>query len=46
MRETTARDNFSGNNLEYYEKLLKNIESSQIFFAYFESKVIAAGIFV
>jgi lipid II:glycine glycyltransferase (peptidoglycan interpeptide bridge formation enzyme) len=46
MKETTSRDNFSGNTLEYYKIFLETIEESQLFFAYFEQKVIAAGIFV
>ncbi|NDK09299.1 peptidoglycan bridge formation glycyltransferase FemA/FemB family protein [Candidatus Gracilibacteria bacterium] len=46
MQETTSRDDFSGNNLIYYETFLKTIESSQLFFAYYDGKVIAAGIFV
>ncbi len=46
MQETTGRDNFSGNTLEYYKKFLETLENSQLFFAYFEKKVIAWGIFI
>jgi lipid II:glycine glycyltransferase (peptidoglycan interpeptide bridge formation enzyme) len=46
MKETSERNNFSGNTLEYYKIFLKSIEESQLFFAYFEKKIIAAGIFV
>jgi len=46
MRETTTRDSFAGNTLEYYKVFLESLENSQIFFAYYESELIAAGIFV
>lgn len=46
MQETTSRDNFAGNTLEYYEQFLETLAASQIFFAYYEGVVIAAGIFV
>ena len=46
MKETTSRDNFSGNTLEYYKIFLESLENSQLFFAYFEKKVIAWGIFI
>ncbi len=46
MQETTSRDDFAGNTLSYYETFLSTVEASQLFFAYFEWKVIAAGIFV
>jgi lipid II:glycine glycyltransferase (peptidoglycan interpeptide bridge formation enzyme) len=46
MKETTGRNNFSGNTLEYYKTYLESIQESQLFFAYFEKKVIAAGIFI
>ena len=45
MQETTSRDNFSGNILEYYQEFLKQ-ETSHLFFAYHEDEVIAAGIFI
>jgi lipid II:glycine glycyltransferase (peptidoglycan interpeptide bridge formation enzyme) len=46
MSETTSRDNFAGNTREYYEIFLGSLDESQLFFAYFEGQVIAAGIFV
>ena len=46
MNLTTTRNNFAGNTLKYYEDFLENIKDSQLFFAYFEEQVIAAGIFV
>jgi lipid II:glycine glycyltransferase (peptidoglycan interpeptide bridge formation enzyme) len=36
MQETTSRDDFAGNNLAYYERFLKTIESSQLMFAYYD----------
>jgi len=45
MQETTSRDNFFGNTLEYYQEFLKQ-EMSHLFFAYHEDEVIAAGIFI
>lgn len=45
MTETTTRDNFSGNTLEFYKVFLESLENSQLFFAYHEGEVIAAGIF-
>jgi peptidoglycan pentaglycine glycine transferase (the first glycine) len=46
IQETTERNNFSGNTLEYYQIFLESLENSQLFFAYFEKKVIAVGIFI
>ncbi len=46
MNTTTARNKFAGNTQKYYEEFLSRIEDSQLLFAYFEEKVIAAGIFV
>jgi len=46
MNETTARDSFAGNTLEYYKIFLESLDNSQLFFAYHEWEVIAAGIFV
>jgi len=46
MSETTQRDNFAGNTLEYYKIFLESLENSQMFFAYHEEEIIAAGIFV
>lgn len=49
LMETTSRDGFSGNSRKYYEEFLHQIENSQLgglYFAYFEGRVIAGGIFV
>lgn len=46
MLETTKRDNFFGNNLEYYFDLLNWINSSKLLFANYEWKTISAWIFV
>lgn len=46
MSETTSRDNFAGNTLEYYKVFLESLDNAQMFFAYHEGEVIAAGIFV
>ena len=46
MQETTSRNNFSGNMLEYYKIFLESLENSQMMFAYHEWEVIAAWIFV
>ncbi len=46
MNLTTSRNNFAWNTQKYYEDFLENIEDSQLFFAYYEEQVIAAGIFV
>lgn len=46
MSETTSRDNFAGNTLEFYTTFLESLDDSQLFFAYHEEEVIAAWIFV
>jgi len=46
MQETTKRDGFSGNTKDYYKTFLTSLENAELFFAYYEGKVIAAGIFV
>lgn len=46
MSETTSRDSFAGNTLEYYKTFLESLDNSQMFFAYHDREVIAAGIFV
>lgn len=46
MSETTQRDNFAGNTLEYYKIFLESLDNAQMFFAYHEEEIIAAGIFV
>lgn len=46
MNETTSRDNFSGNTLEYYKVFLESLDSSKLFLAYKDDVVVAGGIFV
>jgi len=46
MNETTSRDKFSWNSLDYYITFLKKIESSKLLLAYKEEKVIAWWIFI
>ncbi|MDQ7009509.1 MAG: peptidoglycan bridge formation glycyltransferase FemA/FemB family protein [Candidatus Gracilibacteria bacterium] len=46
MIETTSRDNFSGNSLDYYITFLKELENSKLLLAYKDGKVISGGIFV
>jgi lipid II:glycine glycyltransferase (peptidoglycan interpeptide bridge formation enzyme) len=45
MLETTLRDNFSGNSIDYYINFLNKIENSELLLAYKDEKVIAWGIF-
>jgi len=45
MLETTSRDNFNWNSLDYYISFLSNIEESKLFIAFVENKAISAGIF-
>jgi len=45
MLETTSRDNFNWNSLDYYISFLNIIKESKLFIAYFEDKPISAGIF-
>jgi len=44
--QTTKRNGFSGNSKKYYSDFLETIPESELFFAYFEEKVICGGIFV
>lgn len=49
LTETLSRDKFAGNSREYYATFLENLESQDmggLYFAKFEERVIAAGIFV
>jgi len=46
MLETTSRDNFSGNSLEYYETFLNSLDNSKLILAKKDWVVIAWGIFV
>lgn len=45
MLETTSRDNFNWNSLDYYISFLNNIKESKLFIAFFEDKPISAWIF-
>lgn len=46
MLETTSRDWFSWNSLEYYKNFLIEIEWSSLIFTKFEDKILSAWIFV
>lgn len=46
MQETTSRDKFSWNTLEYYSIFLNTLKSSKLLLAYCEEKVIAWWIFI
>ncbi|MGB2110624.1 MAG: hypothetical protein ACPHY8_01505 [Patescibacteria group bacterium] len=46
MKETTSRDNFSGNTLDYYKIFLQTLKNSELFLAYKDEEVVAGGIFV
>jgi len=46
MLETTSRDKFSGNNLDYYIIFLNKLENSELLLAYKDDEVIAGWIFV
>ncbi len=46
INETTSRDNFSGNTLDFYKIFLNKVISSELIFAYKDDKVIAAWIFI
>lgn len=46
MRQTTKRDWFSGNTLEYYKNFLEIISESSLIFTKFEDKILSAGIFI
>ncbi len=45
MLETTSRDNFNWNNIDYYKLFLANIKNSKLLLAYSWEKVIAWWIF-
>lgn len=45
MLETTSRDNFNWNSLDYYISFLDNIKESKLFIAFVEDKPISAWIF-
>jgi len=46
MQETTSRDSFAGNSIEYYKKFLTQNKSSKLLLAKQDNVVIAAGIFI
>jgi lipid II:glycine glycyltransferase (peptidoglycan interpeptide bridge formation enzyme) len=46
MNETTSRDNFSWNTLDYYSKFLEIISDSELILAFKDWVAIAGGIFV
>lgn len=49
LTETTSRDGFSQNSRSYYEAFVAELQDTQnggLYFAFFEWRVIAAGIFV
>lgn len=46
MLETTSRDGFSGNTMEYYEKFLNIIPTSKLIFTKKDDEILSAGIFV
>lgn len=45
MLETTSRDNFNWNNLDYYRTFLDSIDNSRLLLAYVEWNVVAGWIF-
>ncbi|MDD3302608.1 MAG: peptidoglycan bridge formation glycyltransferase FemA/FemB family protein [Candidatus Gracilibacteria bacterium] len=46
MQETTTRDNFSGNKIDYYKIFLQTIKNSSLLIAYKDNTPISAGIFI
>lgn len=46
LSETTSRDYFAGNTLEYYSTFLSALKTSELYFAFHEDDILAAGIFV
>ena len=46
MTQTTIRDSFTGNSLEYYTIFLQSLESAELIAAYKNNVLIAAGIFI
>lgn len=45
MLETTSRDNFNWNSLDYYFSFLNGIKESKLFIAYYQDIAVSAGIF-
>ena len=46
MKQTTSRDNFFWNSLEYYKTFLKKIDNSKLILAEYEWEIIAWWIFI
>ena len=46
MTQTTKRDGFSGNNLEYYQHFLQELEESELLGSFYGDVLIASGIFI
>ena len=46
ISETTSRNNFSWNTLDYYKTFLENIKNSKLLVAYYKEKIIAWWIFI
>ncbi len=46
MQETTSRDSFAGNSLDYYKKFLSKNKNSKLLLATKDNVIIAAGIFI
>lgn len=46
LKNTSIRDGFNINNIEYYKKMLKTISDSILLLAYFKDILLAAGIFL
>ena len=45
MKETSSRDGFNVNSLEYYEKMAETLPECELLLATYENKIIAGGIF-
>lgn len=46
MLETTSRDHFSGNTLEYYQNFLEKFTESELIFTKYDGKILSAWIFI
>jgi len=44
MQQTTSRDAFAGNTMDYYTQFLNILSDSELFLAYLDEEVIAGGI--
>lgn len=45
LKETSSRDGFNVNSLEYYEKMAETLPECELLLATYENKIIAGGIF-